>query len=112
MPKWFVKKCLLERFSSMGFFLLYVSYAPVDDVLPCKRRLAVTREIRRLVNYMRELNPRKIIIIKVSIFAVVKNTLEKAGFGERINRKRFHLARENGKRALIKHETPRFLSEC
>jgi hypothetical protein len=44
----------------------------------------IVGEIPRLVEETRKLNPQKIIIVKASIFAVVKEALETAGLGDKI----------------------------
>lgn len=84
MPKGLHKRSLLERFKDMRFFVLDVSYEPVDKMPAYKRRFALEKEIPRLLDDVRELDPESIIIIKASIFAIVKEALEKAGFAERI----------------------------
>jgi hypothetical protein len=84
MQKGFDKKPLLKEFQLHGFFLIDVSYRPVDAMTRRRRRLAIREAIPTLVTEMVELNPEKIIIVKASIYNNVKDALEKAGFGAKI----------------------------
>jgi hypothetical protein len=84
MPRGFDKTHLLREFQRRGFFMVDASYDPVDNLQISKRRRAIIKEIPRLVDETRKLNPEKIVIVKASIFAVVKSALEEAGLGRKI----------------------------
>jgi hypothetical protein len=78
------KAPLLKEFQARGFFVVDVSYEPVDKLPRKARKSVIIREIPRLVDATRKLNPEKIVIVKCSLFAPVKEALEEAGFGEKI----------------------------
>ncbi len=66
MPKGFHKRSLLTRFKDKGFFVLDVSFEPVDKMSNKDKRHAIEKEIPRLVYDVRELDPESIIIGKVA----------------------------------------------
>jgi hypothetical protein len=78
------KRPLLKEFQARGFFVVDVRYEPVDKLSTKERKSVIIREIPRLVDAIRKLNPEKIVIVKCSLFAPVKKALEEAGFGEKI----------------------------
>jgi hypothetical protein len=84
VPKGFDKRPLLRQFQSQGFFVVDVSYEPVNSLPNHERKRVIMDEIPKLIGEVRKLDPQSIIIIKASIFEVVKEALEKAGFGKRI----------------------------
>jgi len=84
MPKGFDKRPLLKEFQLQGFFVVDASYEPVDKLRTREKKLIITKEIPRLIADIRKLNPETIIIVKSSLFAPVKEALEKAGLGEKI----------------------------
>lgn len=84
MQKGFDKKPLLKEFQRLGFFVVDASYTPVNGFPNPKRRRTIIGDIPRLVDETRKLNPEKILIVKASIFAVVKSALREAGFGGKI----------------------------
>jgi hypothetical protein len=84
MSKGFYKVPLLKEFQRQGFFLIDVSYEPVNGLPNSERKHAVEKEIPRLVDDTQKLNPENIIIVKVTIFDNVKKALAQAGLEERI----------------------------
>jgi hypothetical protein len=84
MPEGFDKTPLLKEFRRLGFFLVDASYTPVNGLSNNERRRVIIREIPRLVDEIRKLGPERIIIVKASIFPLVKSALGEAGFGDRI----------------------------
>ncbi|MEM2102127.1 MAG: hypothetical protein QXM22_01270 [Candidatus Bathyarchaeia archaeon] len=88
MQRGFDKRPLLKEFQRRGFFLIDVSYKPVNSMTRRKRRLVIREAIPRLVAETVELNPERIIIVKASIYDDVKDALEKAGFAAKILNKR------------------------
>jgi hypothetical protein len=84
MPKGFDKRPLLKEFQLRGFFVVDASYEPVDKLRTREKKLVITKEIPRLIADIRKLNPEKIVIVKSSLFVLVKKALEKAGIGEKI----------------------------
>lgn len=85
MQKGFDKTPLLKEFQSQGFFVIDASYTPVDKGLSRKdRETVIKKEMPRLVADTQRLDPENIIIVKVTIFDVVKEALANAGLGKRI----------------------------
>jgi hypothetical protein len=84
LPRGFSKKALLEMFKSYGFFMIDVSYFPLDGMKPLERRLAIKNELPRFVEELKRLDPENIIIVKKSIYRAVRSAIENAGFGNRI----------------------------
>ena len=84
MPKGFDKRPLLKEFQSQGFFVVDASYEPVNKLKPRERKLVIIKEIPRLIADTRKLDPEGIVIVKSTIFASVKEALDKAGLGKKI----------------------------
>jgi hypothetical protein len=84
MRKGVEKKPMLQRFQSMGFYLLDSSKHPVDKMPNRARREAIQDQLPRLVGDVRRADPANIVIVKSSIFGPVKSALEGAGFGSRV----------------------------
>lgn len=78
------KAPLLKEFQSRGFFLIDVSYKPIDKAGIDERRKAVREGIPNLLNEVRGLNPRNIIIVKKTIFNDVRFALQESRLGDRI----------------------------
>jgi hypothetical protein len=73
MPKGFDKVSLLRKFQSLEFFMIDVSYRPLDKGLSRKEREdCLKNEIPRRVDEIRKLDPESIIIVKVTLFNMVK----------------------------------------
>lgn len=84
MPTGLDKRPCLKEFQSRGFFVVDVSYKPVNKLKPMERRRAIIEGIPRLVADTRELNPESILIVKSNIFAPVRDAIEEAGLDKRI----------------------------
>lgn len=78
------KKPLLKAFKDGGFFVIDVSYEPVNDKKGAERKLAIKKELPRLVSDVKKLDPSGIVIVKCSLYKPVREALEEAGFGGRI----------------------------
>jgi hypothetical protein len=88
MHKDFDKVPLLRKFQSLGFFLIDASYEPIDKGLSARQRKeAMMREIPRLIDETKKLNPKSIIIVRTTIFDIIKEAFNEAGLGERILQK-------------------------
>lgn len=88
MRKGIDKKNMLSKFQAKGFFVIDVCYEPVNNLKPKERRLAIIREIPRLLSDIQRLEPEKIVIVKSSIFAPVKEALEKANLSTKVLHKK------------------------
>ncbi len=84
MPKGVDKRGLLAGFRAKGLFLIDTSLVPVDRLPRGERRRAIVRDVSRLVDDVRQLDPEGIVIVKASIHASVRDALEQSGFGERV----------------------------
>jgi hypothetical protein len=84
MRKGVEKKPMLQRFQSMGFYLLDSSAHPVDKMPNRARREAIEDQLPRLVEEVRGADPTNIVIVKSSIFGPVRSVLVDAGFGSRV----------------------------
>lgn len=84
LPRGSDKTPLLETFRDGGFLVLDVSYQPINDKKLAKRKLAIKRELPRLVDNVRKPDPPGIVIVKCSLYKPMKEALEKAGFGRNI----------------------------
>ncbi|HZD12306.1 MAG TPA: hypothetical protein VE177_02145, partial [Candidatus Binatus sp.] len=84
MVKNLKKHALLKSFQANGFFLIDTCNYPVDKLSKHERRVAVLDGASRIMNLVRELNPRKIIIVKSNVYGPVKRALYKADYHKRI----------------------------
>ena len=84
MVKGLDKRSLLEEFQSRGFFLVDTSPLPVDKLPPLERRRAILREAAKLSTRLKDLNPQAVAIVKKTVFAPVRDALEKNGLGPKI----------------------------
>jgi hypothetical protein len=84
MGKGYDKRPMLSQFRSRGFFLIDTCELPVDKLQPKQRRIATVQGASTLPKRVRELDPRRILIVKKTVFNPVKQVLSDAGFGERI----------------------------
>jgi hypothetical protein len=84
MGKGLDKTQLLEKFTAMGFFLIDTCDVPVDKLASKERKTTITRGAARVVSRVRELEPESIVIVKKTVFAPVRDVLEKAGLGESV----------------------------
>lgn len=78
------KTPLLKEFQSRDFFVVDVSYRPIDTLSTDERNSVVKSELPRLIDEVRKLDPRRIIIVKKTIYKAVKEALEGAHLGGRI----------------------------
>jgi hypothetical protein len=78
------KRPYLKQFQSKGFFLIDTCELPVDKLDDRRRREAIGKGALRVVSVVKLLDPKKIVLVKDTVFEPVKNELEKAGFGGRI----------------------------
>jgi hypothetical protein len=78
------KREKLIKFQWRGFFMLDVTYKPINNLKGKARMSAVKSELPRLVEDVRELQPNGIVIIKKPLFEPVKTALAAAGLGDRI----------------------------
>jgi hypothetical protein len=84
MGKGYDKRPMLSRFCSLGFFLIDTCELPVDKLQPKQRRISTVQGASTLPKRVRELDPRRILIVKKTVFNPVKQVLSDAGFGQRI----------------------------
>ncbi len=75
MRKGVDKRSMLQRFQSMGFYLLDTCVLPVDKLRSKKRRNAILQQTPRLVNDVIREDPHHILIVKSTIFNPVSNAL-------------------------------------
>ena len=78
------KKSMLERFRSIGFFLIDTCELPVDKLQPRQRRISTIQGASTLPHRVRELDPTRIVIVKKTVFKPARQSLTEAGFGDRI----------------------------
>src|SRR5271157_5181754 len=64
LQRGFDKKPLLEKFRSLGFFLVDISYELVNKKSAKERKIAFDSQIPRLLKEVQNLDPEKIIIVK------------------------------------------------
>ena len=98
----------LKEFQLQGFFLIDVSYTPVNKLSIAEKNRVLKGQIPRLVNDIRNLQPERIIILKTSLFAPVRLALEEDGFGERVLNKKPIPFPSNGWQATYRQ----LLQEC
>ena len=108
LPKGADKIPQLKEFQLRGFFLVDVSYRPVNKLHVGEKNRVLKDQIRRIVNDIKSLQPENIIIVKTDLFAPVRLALEEAGFGERILNKKPIPFPSNGWQATYRQR----LSEC
>ncbi len=84
MGKGLDKTGLLRQFQSRGFFLVDTSLVPVDRLSRRRRREMVAGSVSRLAEEARRLDPEHILIVKVSIYRQVRDTLDQAGLADRV----------------------------
>ena len=78
------KRGMLNRFQSMGLYLLDTCDFPVDKLRPLRRREAVLQQIPRLVKDVIDTDPLHILVVKSSIFKPVIIALRESGLRSRI----------------------------
>ncbi|HEX9197528.1 MAG TPA: hypothetical protein VF906_07020 [Candidatus Bathyarchaeia archaeon] len=82
------KRPMLKRFQSIGFFLIDTCELPVDKLEPRLRRITTNQGALILPHRVRVLDPRRILIVKKTVFKPARQALSEAGLGDRIlNRK-------------------------
>ncbi len=84
MPKGLDKQQLLAQFQSRNLFLLDTCEFPVDKMSTRQRHNAILEAVPRLVEEVRDLDPKAILIVKKTVFEPVREGLERGGLGERI----------------------------
>ena len=84
MVKGLDKRPLLDEFQSRGFFLVDTSPLPVDKLPPIERRLTILREAPGLSTRVEDLDPQAVAIVKKTVYAPVREALEKNGLGPKI----------------------------
>ena len=84
MRKGVDKRPMLQRFKSMGFYLLDASVFPVDKLSAKERRRAVLSQTRRLSNDVIRANPSYIFILKTTIYNTVSKALRELGMHKRL----------------------------
>jgi len=82
------KRPMLKQFQSLGFFLIDTCELPVDKMTPRQRRLSTIQGALTLPQRVKELDPRRILIVKKTVFNPVRQVLSIAGFEARILNKR------------------------
>ena len=78
------KRSLLQRFQSMGLYLLDTCDLPVDKLRSVERREAVLDQTPRLINDVIDADPLHILVVKSSIFKPVIMALRKCGLRSKI----------------------------
>ncbi len=84
MPKGIDKRPLLRQFQSRDFFLIDTSLVSVDRLPSRERRETIVKGVSRLIEDVRNIGPESIIIVKASIYALVGDALERAGFADKV----------------------------
>ncbi len=82
------KTGLLGEFRSRGFYLIDVCGTPVDKLPPTLRSKRVVQGLEPLLEQVRRLRPRRVLVVKVSIYDKVKAALAAAGFAGRLVNRR------------------------
>src|SRR2546430_16335008 len=77
------KQSMLERFRSIGFFLIDTCELPADKLQPRQRRISTIQGASTLPDRVRELNPAQILIAKKTVFKPARQSLIEAGAGDR-----------------------------
>ncbi len=78
------RRSILQQFSDEGYFLLDVTYTPVNKMKPKDKEKTLVSSIPRLLDEIRDISPDCIIIIKTSIYSLVKNALIGIGYREKV----------------------------
>jgi hypothetical protein len=82
------KRPMLERFRSLGFFLIDTCELPVDKMSLGQRRLYTAQGALTLPNRVKRFDPAGILIVKKTVFSPVRQALSMAGFENRILNKK------------------------
>jgi len=78
------KKQLLREFRSRGFFLIDICDFPVDKLSASRRKASIILGASKLPGKVRRLDPDVIVIVKKTLYGVVREVLKEAGLGGRI----------------------------
>ena len=78
------KRPMLKQFRSIGIFLIDICELPVDKLQTRQRRISTIQGASTLPHRVRDLDPRRILIVKKTIFRPVRQALSDAGFEKRI----------------------------
>ena len=82
------KRPMLKQFHSLGYFLIDTCELPIDKMPPRLRKLSTIQGASTLPHRVKELDPRRILIVKKTVFNPVRQVLSLAGFEDRILNKR------------------------
>lgn len=84
MRKGWDKRDLLEKFMSRGCYVIDVCGTPVDKMGGRQRLSKVEQGLAPLVREIRRLDPERILVVKVSIYAKVRDAIVRAGLTKRL----------------------------
>ncbi len=84
MPAGMDKKPKLGEFKSRGFFVIDITYKPVNKLSDDDRKNTILKEIPNCVAEIKKLDPKWIIIVKKTTFNDLKSKLKEAHLDNRI----------------------------
>ena len=82
------KRPMLNQFRSLGFFLIDTCELPIDKMPTRLRKLSTFQGASTLSHRVKELDPKRIMIVKKTVFTPVRQALSLAGFEDRVLNKR------------------------
>ena len=74
----------LKKFQMAGYFLVDLSYLPVNKMEKLEREKVLGRNIPRLLNDLEELDPQRIVIVKATLFDILFSPVRETKFGSRV----------------------------
>jgi hypothetical protein len=75
---------LLKEFQRAGYFLVDLSYTPVNKMQNRERTEVLVSNIPRLLNELEDLNPQRIVIVKATLFKLLFSRILETKFGPRL----------------------------
>ena len=74
----------LKKFQKAGYFVVDLSYSPVNKMEKHEREKVLGRNIPRLLNELEKLDPQRILIVKVTLFDLLFPRIRETKFGSRV----------------------------
>ena len=78
----------MEEFCSRGFFLIDTCALPVDKLFTKTRVNRIGEGALSIASRVRQLNPGNVVVIKKTVFHPVRDSLARAGLGNKILNKK------------------------
>ena len=78
------KRSMLNKFRSLGFFLIDICESPVDRLSSRERRIATLEGSMTLPGRVEALRPDRILIVKKTVFTPAIQALSDTGFAPRV----------------------------